>query len=715
MGLFDQVKSFFVRKKKYRPETLTELKQLVNNPAVSLKDIDISQITSFEGLFENSQRTDFSGIENWDVSHVTNMRRCFYNCQHFNADISRWNVENVKAVSMMFAYAKDFNQDLSSWDFKALKGHFKGRLVQNMFRGANTMMHRCVDIFSKYQEQGLALPEIYKKMPLPVPKDVEKIVIIPKTDRDVGLLFETIDDFSKLDTSAVTRLDHVLENSPRKDFTGFETLDFNNVKTAKNFLANSNIDRSFSFNDKWHTPEMESLVYADGMLKNTSYNSLLPATPKIRVIDDFLANDLIFCKPIDPIIKDSKLVSVNNAFNAVNNLVIEDPDILKNEQSRINLELIETNRITNKLKKLSTLGKTVIEVSNEVHEFLKNDHDYVVVMMDPKTRDEIIAKSNDPKIKNAFVANDNLNENNQKYKNNYNANTYVVERKVYDQITSLGKVHNPYLKTETPVKDAICKFELVDFAAKFNLSNEHVRLSYKSESIEDGNNEELLNLENALPTLKFMETAKLPDAMYGIHYTGEWYRKTSEAYAVQKNYLLEKLNQLSDNNFGGIALLYVKQLGEEGYAFNQISSSNLIPDEKAQKIFEDLSTRKGIKILNEDASEFRFTKSDKKIDFNKNAEMYQSVYDVVKTLKELNYVERMLDCYNSGGPNHPLPLKPTYNGTIENSDIKKYVDPLLSGKKHEVNLSDEKVNSVQPEQNQVKTIINKTEKKSRSR
>lgn len=714
MGLFDQVKSFFVRKKKYRPETLTELKQLVNNSAVSLKDIDISQITSFEGLFENCQRTDFSGIENWDVSHVTNMRRCFYNCQHFNADISRWNVENVKAVSMMFAYAKDFNQDLSSWDFKALKGHFKGRLVQNMFRGANTMMHRCVDIFSKYQEQGLALPEIYKKMPLPVPKDVEKIVIIPKTDRDVGLLFETIDDFSKLDISAVTKLDHVLENSPRTDFTGFEKLDFNNVKTAKNFLAGSKIDRSFSYDETTKTPVMGSLVYADGMLKDTTYNALLPATPKVRVIDDFLANDLIFCKPIDPIIKDSKLVSVNNAFNAVNDLVIEDPEILKNEQSRINLELIETNRITNKLKKLSTLGKTVLEVSDEIHEFLKNDHDYVVVMMDPKTRDEIIAKSNDPKIKNAFVANDNLNENNQKYKNNYNANTYVVERKVYDQITSLGKVHNPYLKTETPVKDAICKFELIDFAEKFNLSNEHVCLSYKTKKIKDGNNEELLNLENALPTLKFMETAKLPEVKRGaIDFNSEWKQKSSEAYAVQKNYLLEKLNQLSDTNLGLIALLYVKYLDEKGYAFTTISSTNLIPDEKAQKIFEDLSTRKGgIKLLNEDAFDFRFTKSDKKIDFDKNTKLYQSVYDVIKTLNELNSVEHMQDLLNR---DIYYSLAPAADGILGKSEIKKYVYPLLGGKKHEVNLFNENINPVQSEQNQVKTIINKTEKKSHSR
>lgn len=66
------IKDFYNKTKKnvlkvfgYRqPETLEELKALVNDPKVDLGKIDVSKVTSFEGLFKNSTRTDFSGIEN---------------------------------------------------------------------------------------------------------------------------------------------------------------------------------------------------------------------------------------------------------------------------------------------------------------------------------------------------------------------------------------------------------------------------------------------------------------------------------------------------------------------------------------------------------------------------------------------------------------------------------------------------------------------------
>lgn len=40
---------------------------------VPLGRIDTSLITDISNLFEFSKRKDFSGIEEWDTSHVTNM------------------------------------------------------------------------------------------------------------------------------------------------------------------------------------------------------------------------------------------------------------------------------------------------------------------------------------------------------------------------------------------------------------------------------------------------------------------------------------------------------------------------------------------------------------------------------------------------------------------------------------------------------------------
>lgn len=101
---------------KYLPETTAELQQLVRDENIKLSDIDISAITDMSHLFQDSLREDFSGIETWNVSNVTNMECMFWNAKDFNADISKWNVSNVKDMRFMFGFAKSFNGDISNWD-----------------------------------------------------------------------------------------------------------------------------------------------------------------------------------------------------------------------------------------------------------------------------------------------------------------------------------------------------------------------------------------------------------------------------------------------------------------------------------------------------------------------------------------------------------------------------------------------------------------------
>ena len=103
-------------KYKYNPETKEELKTLVDNENISLGDINTSKITDMSGLFYESQRDNFTGIENWDVSNVDNMSCMFLYARKFNGDISSWNVSNVKNMQGMFAFASNFNQDISNWN-----------------------------------------------------------------------------------------------------------------------------------------------------------------------------------------------------------------------------------------------------------------------------------------------------------------------------------------------------------------------------------------------------------------------------------------------------------------------------------------------------------------------------------------------------------------------------------------------------------------------
>ena len=61
------------------------------------------------------------GLEDWDVSKVTNMKGMFYNCENFNSDLSKWNVSNVENMYGMFWGCINFNSDLSKWNVRKVK------------------------------------------------------------------------------------------------------------------------------------------------------------------------------------------------------------------------------------------------------------------------------------------------------------------------------------------------------------------------------------------------------------------------------------------------------------------------------------------------------------------------------------------------------------------------------------------------------------------
>ena len=89
---------------KYKPSTKTELQELVKDESVYLGDIDTSLITDMSNLFDRSNvyRRDFSGIESWDVSNVTDMSFMFCLCVDFNYPLDSWDVSNVTDISYMF-------------------------------------------------------------------------------------------------------------------------------------------------------------------------------------------------------------------------------------------------------------------------------------------------------------------------------------------------------------------------------------------------------------------------------------------------------------------------------------------------------------------------------------------------------------------------------------------------------------------------------------
>ena len=90
--------------------------------------LDVSSLTNaikcddFSSLFQGYKNVKYIiGLEDWDVSKVTNMKSMFWGCGNFNSDLSKWNVSSVKNMGFMFFKCKSFNSDLSKWNVSSVE------------------------------------------------------------------------------------------------------------------------------------------------------------------------------------------------------------------------------------------------------------------------------------------------------------------------------------------------------------------------------------------------------------------------------------------------------------------------------------------------------------------------------------------------------------------------------------------------------------------
>lgn len=117
---------------------------------------NVSGITNFDSLFAN--KTDFNNdISAWNTSSATSMKYMFQGCTSFNQPIGDWNLSLVTDMTSMFSSAVSFNQDISKWNVSNVT-----RMV-GMFINANSFNPSYISTWnvSKVTHVGNMLQEVH--------------------------------------------------------------------------------------------------------------------------------------------------------------------------------------------------------------------------------------------------------------------------------------------------------------------------------------------------------------------------------------------------------------------------------------------------------------------------------------------------------------------------------------------------------------------------
>ena len=81
-------------------------------------------------MFNECEMFTGKGLENWDISNVTNMFGMFAGCKKFDCDLSNWDVSNVISMYALFRKCNKFTgKGLENWNVSNVtdtRGMFKG-------------------------------------------------------------------------------------------------------------------------------------------------------------------------------------------------------------------------------------------------------------------------------------------------------------------------------------------------------------------------------------------------------------------------------------------------------------------------------------------------------------------------------------------------------------------------------------------------------------
>lgn len=203
------------------PKDLKELRSIMRDVNVYLGDIEIPKnITSLENAFSLTTRSDFSGLENWDVSHITNMNYLFQNCKSFTGkEIKNWNVSSVASMREMFRNCKKFNANLSKWNISNVKD------TNEMFAGCSNFTGKGLENWNT--------------------KNIEEM-----TGMFAGCTkFDA--DLSRWKTHNLKKMMYVFQDCYSFFGKGLENWDLSNVKAMKNDFTHTKVQAFKDFSENF--------------------------------------------------------------------------------------------------------------------------------------------------------------------------------------------------------------------------------------------------------------------------------------------------------------------------------------------------------------------------------------------------------------------------------------------------------------------------------
>lgn len=115
-----------LQKYNYFPKTTNELKDLVKKLVhergwkADLNDIDTSEITDMDYLFQDIFPLFNGNISKWDVSNVITMRCMFEQCHRFEGKgLNNWDISNCEKFNSMFSHCDSLKIDnIEEWGNK---------------------------------------------------------------------------------------------------------------------------------------------------------------------------------------------------------------------------------------------------------------------------------------------------------------------------------------------------------------------------------------------------------------------------------------------------------------------------------------------------------------------------------------------------------------------------------------------------------------------